>query len=312
MTVENRPDTSTLWAESGDKIAPTTPEVAAGWPLTNVPPSRQRFNWFFNWVAKGIRYILQRGLPEWSSTEDYPVSAVVMYNHKAYKAKTAGVNKIPDVSPNDWEYCPLTAAEQLLALPISPLEEATAAEISAGANKVVTADDLLSALQNIGLGGISALRVGTAATGQAEMTVNSTYVGFNVNKVGGGSRGLAVLNLAKNQLVLGSTDQAERVAVSLGGEDGFGTPTNNWWCYLPGNLILATGIAEVPPSGIDFVVPGPMTNILVAVGNVQNPGGNNPADVQPVTTNPYNGNRIAITHTASTNRIVSWIAFGKV
>lgn len=99
----SKPANTPVWAETGDKTAPSDAEILEGWPFSSVPPSRQRFNWLLNWLHKGVRYLMQRGIPEWANDDSYPIGARVQYSGLTYSAKTANTNMQPDVSPSDWE-----------------------------------------------------------------------------------------------------------------------------------------------------------------------------------------------------------------
>lgn len=104
MTIETRPNPSIpVWAESGDKVQPTNPEIQEGWPLSNVPPSRQRFNWVLNACAQAARYLLQRGVAQWASGEDYPQNARVQHNGITYRALINSPTSAPGVVAGEWE-----------------------------------------------------------------------------------------------------------------------------------------------------------------------------------------------------------------
>lgn len=103
MTQYTRPDSLPAWAESGAKVQPTNAEIQAGWPATNVPPSRQRFNWIFNWLANAVRYFLQLGVPEWSAAETYVSGARIQFGGATYKAVASSTNVAPDSDPAKWE-----------------------------------------------------------------------------------------------------------------------------------------------------------------------------------------------------------------
>lgn len=98
-----RPETLPVWAETGDKTQPSSSEIQVGWPLSNIPPSRQRFNWFFNFAGNAVRYLLQFGVPEWATAETYPVGARVQFGGLTYVSLQAHSGQQPDVSPNQWE-----------------------------------------------------------------------------------------------------------------------------------------------------------------------------------------------------------------
>ncbi|WP_165679539.1 phage tail protein, partial [Metapseudomonas otitidis] len=64
---------------------------------------------------EGLRYLLQRGIADWSATEDYPVDAHVQEGGKVWKAKVANLGKRPSVNPGEWVETALTR-EALKAL----------------------------------------------------------------------------------------------------------------------------------------------------------------------------------------------------
>lgn len=105
-----RPTTLPVWAEAGDKAQPSNSEINNGWPNSTIPPSRQRFNWILNFLANGMRYLLQRGIAEWDSAESYPIGAKVTYGALEYKSLTANTNKQPDTNPSDWDIWGFTAS----------------------------------------------------------------------------------------------------------------------------------------------------------------------------------------------------------
>ncbi len=115
MTQYTKPTVLPAWAESAggaDVLQPSNAEIQAGWPLSNVPPSRKRFNWVLKYLAQGFRYLLQRGIPEWDSAEDYRVNDRVMGSDgKTYKAILTGINKDPTTQPTYWTRWGFTLAE---------------------------------------------------------------------------------------------------------------------------------------------------------------------------------------------------------
>lgn len=107
MTQYTKPTVLPAWGESAggaDVLQPTNAEIQAGWPLSNVPPSRKRFNWILKYLAQGVRYMMQMGIPVWDSTEDYPVNARVMGSDgKTYKALQTSTNQNPVSAPTYWQ-----------------------------------------------------------------------------------------------------------------------------------------------------------------------------------------------------------------
>lgn len=107
MTQYTKPTVLPAWGESAggaDVLQPTNAEIQAGWPLSNVPPSRKRFNWILKYLAQGVRYMMQMGIPVWDSTEDYPINARVMGSDgKTYKALQTSTNQNPVSAPTYWQ-----------------------------------------------------------------------------------------------------------------------------------------------------------------------------------------------------------------
>lgn len=104
MTQYTRPDAAVpVWAETGSVTQPTNPEIQAGWPSSPTPPSRQRFNWILYWCSRAVRYLLQRGLPEWASGEDYPLHARVQYGGETYRCLLSGTTATPGTDATKWE-----------------------------------------------------------------------------------------------------------------------------------------------------------------------------------------------------------------
>ena len=96
-----------MWAGTATPVAdivrPTDPEISQGWPLTAIPPSRQRFNWVLNRLSAGLRYIEQHGIGKWQVEEDYGEDSIVVHDHKLWVAKRANKGKIPPDNADDWD-----------------------------------------------------------------------------------------------------------------------------------------------------------------------------------------------------------------
>lgn len=100
------------WAETApDNVQPTNPELQAGWPLSAIPPARQRWNWILNFLANGVRYLTRRGLADWSATEPYEVGDYTRGGDgHTYRATANHTNQAP---PNAayWEKWGLRLAD---------------------------------------------------------------------------------------------------------------------------------------------------------------------------------------------------------
>ncbi|TXG97760.1 MAG: tail fiber protein [Nevskiaceae bacterium] len=120
MTDYAKPATAPVWGESNttaaDMVRPTDDQIKAGWPLSNLPPARQRFNWLINWVFQGTKYLFQRGVADWSADEFYRVgSRVIGDDGRTYVSLQAGnTGHQPSTSPAWWDCWGATPAQSSL------------------------------------------------------------------------------------------------------------------------------------------------------------------------------------------------------
>jgi hypothetical protein len=105
-----KPAVFPAWAESelgnpANFVQPSAASVQAGWALSPIPPPRQYWNWFQNYVANGVRYFMQMGLAEYDAAETYrDHSRVVGPDDLTYRcivSTTTGV--APGTNPAIWE-----------------------------------------------------------------------------------------------------------------------------------------------------------------------------------------------------------------
>lgn len=107
-----RPTVLPVWADAGDKVQPSNAELQVGWPLSNTPPARQRWNWLINWLWNGVRYLVRRGMPDWDSTETYEIGDRCNGpDGYTYKSLTQNTNKTPASNPADWVRWGYTSTE---------------------------------------------------------------------------------------------------------------------------------------------------------------------------------------------------------
>lgn len=101
MAIQNRPDEKIFASNAGSQEVSAFPNIEKGWGFTFKEtggiPTMEHFNALFKRIDEHFNYVLQRGLPEWSATLDYPVGAYVQYDNKTYRAKKASKNQRPDV-----------------------------------------------------------------------------------------------------------------------------------------------------------------------------------------------------------------------
>lgn len=100
MALFNKPDEKIFASNAKQGEVNEFPDVPRGWGLSfdqtgGIPPM-EWFNWLFKRTDERYGYLMQRGLPEWSATLDYPEAAYVQYNGLSYKSLKANKGKFPD------------------------------------------------------------------------------------------------------------------------------------------------------------------------------------------------------------------------
>jgi hypothetical protein len=165
-----RPPVIPPWAESGDKTAPANnAEIQTGWPLTNVPPSRQKFNWLLNFLANGILYLTRRGIADWDEDEEYLVGDKALGSDGyTYRAKVDNQGLEPQTNPTEWELWAFTATQ--LAGALSPLT-LSSANARVGINEAAP-------LVKLHITGTDAIKLPVGTTGQRPAGA-SGYIRWN-------------------------------------------------------------------------------------------------------------------------------------
>ena len=105
LNIVDRPDTAPAWAQTasaGDIKRPSDAFISAGWVQSAEPPYRQYFNYVLGSSAQGLKYLLQNGIPKWVSDESYPVDAVIIHDHKMWRAVRDNIGVTPGTSADDW------------------------------------------------------------------------------------------------------------------------------------------------------------------------------------------------------------------
>ncbi len=137
MTQYSRPNETVFASGAKPGELESFPDIARGWGITfdqtdGIPPM-EWFNSLFKRNDEAVRYLLQRGVPEWSATEDYPVGAYVQESGKLWRSITANIGKRPTSYAALWEALRVTKSElddayaslahahsQIFALPFVP------------------------------------------------------------------------------------------------------------------------------------------------------------------------------------------------
>lgn len=99
-----KPPIKEIWADAGEKTEPSSGEISVGWPFTELPPSRQRFNWILNFLANGIRYFSRRGLVDYDSGETYLIGdRCIGDDGKTYVSiQNSNMGHLPSTSNTWW------------------------------------------------------------------------------------------------------------------------------------------------------------------------------------------------------------------
>ena len=105
LNIVDRPETAPAWAQTasaGDVERPSDAFISAGWVQSAEPPYRQYFNYVLGRSAQGLKYMLQNGIPKWVNDESYPADAVIIHDHKMWRAVRDNIGVTPGTSADDW------------------------------------------------------------------------------------------------------------------------------------------------------------------------------------------------------------------
>ncbi len=103
-----KPAVLPAWGETNtttaDMVQPNVLDIQTGFPLSNTPATRQRWNWILNFCSNAIRYLCQRGIADWDTNETYQTNALVIGDDgNTYKSAIANNSgNVPSTSPADW------------------------------------------------------------------------------------------------------------------------------------------------------------------------------------------------------------------
>ena len=171
-----KPGVKNVWAETGDKTEPTGAEVLTGWPLSSIPPSRQRFNWILNFLSNGVRYLTRRGISDWAADETYEIGDYCRGpDNLSYRALTQNTNKTPAANAGDWVRWGFTK-DEILAFTDGILTK----NVAGGATVNLTADEGRNGI--IVLTGLltANISVTVPATAKRLVVVNNTTGAFTI------------------------------------------------------------------------------------------------------------------------------------
>ena len=116
MALMNKPDESIFASSAKQGEVDNFPDLLRGWGITfdqtqGIPPM-EWFNFLFKRMDEKHAYLMQRGLPEWSATQDYAKGSCVQFDGLSYCALKAGKNNKPNESDSQyWVRWGFTLAE---------------------------------------------------------------------------------------------------------------------------------------------------------------------------------------------------------
>lgn len=96
MTIYNKPNYNNgVWANNGNITQPTSEKIEQGHVVEK--PKYEIVNFIENRQDVAIAYLMQRGVPEWDNSTEYPVNAHISYSGNVYRALTQNINEQPDL-----------------------------------------------------------------------------------------------------------------------------------------------------------------------------------------------------------------------
>lgn len=106
MALVNKPDESIFASSAKQGEVDNFPDLLRGWGITfdqtqGIPPM-EWFNFLFKRLDEKHAYLMQRGLPEWSATQDYTKGSCVQFDGLSYRALKAGKNNKPNESDSQY------------------------------------------------------------------------------------------------------------------------------------------------------------------------------------------------------------------
>lgn len=214
MAIYNKPDESVFASSAKQGEVNSFPDIGRGWGVSfdqtgGIPPM-EWFNFLFKRNDEKFGYLFQRGLPEWSETQEYPVGALVQYKNLTYKAKKANTNTKPDQADSlDWQRWGFTQSELKSAtLTESGITQLLTSINSDDETKSATPKSVKTAYDK----GVEAKTAADNANNNANGRVSKNGDVMNGNLFidgvasGGFANGLIIRNKAGGQLTSGFVD----------------------------------------------------------------------------------------------------------
>nr|DAJ78976.1 MAG TPA: tail collar fiber protein [Caudoviricetes sp.] len=106
MALVNKPDESIFASSAKQGEVDNFPDLLRGWGISfeqtgGIPPM-EWFNFLFKRLDEKHTYLMQRGLPEWSATQDYTKGSCVQFDGVSYRALKNSKNNRPNESESQY------------------------------------------------------------------------------------------------------------------------------------------------------------------------------------------------------------------
>lgn len=106
MALVNKPDESIFASSAKQGEVDNFPDLLRGWGISfeqtgGIPPM-EWFNFLFKRLDEKHTYLMQRGLPEWSATQDYTKGSCVQFDGVSYRALKNSKNNRPNESNSQY------------------------------------------------------------------------------------------------------------------------------------------------------------------------------------------------------------------
>ena len=106
MALVNKPDESIFASSAKQGEVDNFPDLLRGWGISfeqtgGIPPM-EWFNFLFKRLDEKHTYLMQRGLPEWSDTQDYTKGSCVQFDGVSYRALKNSKNNSPNESDSQY------------------------------------------------------------------------------------------------------------------------------------------------------------------------------------------------------------------
>jgi Phage Tail Collar Domain./Phage tail fibre repeat./Carbohydrate binding domain. len=246
MKIQKQPDYYIFADSAKNGEIEVFPDVNRGWGITidrtGSKPPLEWMNGAFNRVDKNILYLLQQGVPEWSTNVIYPTNAIIKYNGILYTATTENENSNPKTS-SKWR-------ETIDRVSNATTTQAGVVTLSSAvdSNSETTAATSL-AIKRVNDGAVK--KSGDTLTGQLTLSQHGVKLPFD----NGNSIALKISNDQYSHIFYNSATQQRTNILAY-------NPTKNEWNFQSINDVTINGksVLKTGDYGIGSLTGAPITN----------------------------------------------------